>query len=28
MAAEHQVLNYLRTQQAPMIDLLKDLVRR
>jgi len=26
MAAEHQVLSYLRAQQAPMIDLLKDLV--
>ncbi|MCP4766492.1 MAG: M20 family metallopeptidase [Gammaproteobacteria bacterium] len=26
MTGEHQVLSYLRTQQAPMIDLLKDLV--
>jgi len=26
MTGEHQVLSYLRAQQAPMIDLLKDLV--
>jgi len=26
MTAEHQVLSYLRAQQAPMIELLKDLV--